>query len=428
MNLPRFLKPTTLARITTAHTASQLLRLLAAFVVNKALALFVGPAGFALLGNFRDLLAGVQQTAALGLQNGVTAQIATGDQDLEKQRGALSAALVIGLSGSIIIGGVLAIAPSWVGQQVLGTTRYGMHIHVMGISLPLHVLNLILLSAINGAGKYKRYVAIMSASYLMNLGVMLWLVSSYQVNGAIWGLVALPAVQLLITIAVGYKALQTLPKVRWNWPNRAWLSTYGQYALMALVTAIVAPVVYIYVRNTLADQLGDDLAGIWEALNRFSKYYLVILTSLASFYLLPEIAKAVDFKKANATILGYLKLLLPSTLLGMLMVYLLRDWLIEIVYTDEFDLMTDYMDLQLIGDFLKIVAMAFAIQAVARRRTFLYIWTELLSLGSYALLACYLIPKTGLLGSLHAYIYSNTIYLVVFLILHYTRIKKQAYD
>ena len=71
------------------------------------------------------------------------------------------------------------------------------------------------------------------------------------------------------------------------------------FFLMALITAIILPLVYVIIRNYIIENVGMKEAGFWEGMNRISNYYLMFVNSLLALYILPrfsEIKKVYNYR------------------------------------------------------------------------------------------------------------------------------------
>src|SRR6185437_6874659 len=62
------------------------------------------------------------------------------------------------------------------------------------------------------------------------------------------------------------------------------------FSVMTLSSALVSPLVNIAVRDHLAQQLGWEQVGYWQAVSKVSDAYLLFLTSAINIYYLPKLA------------------------------------------------------------------------------------------------------------------------------------------
>src|SRR5690606_18906379 len=91
------------------------------------------------------------------------------------------------------------------------------------------------------------------------------------------------------------------------------------------------------------------------------------------------------------------KTLLPIFGLGMLLLYFFRDWIIALIYAG-FGGVADLFKWQLIGAFIKLASIVLSYQILAKRLFKYFIFTEILSLVIFYLLANYFVDIFGVEG------------------------------
>lgn len=191
------------------------------------------------------------------------------------------------------------------------------------------------------------------------------------------------------------------------------LSELKRYSCFGVVSAICIPVAQLIIRNTLVVELSDHTAGIWQGLNRFSEVYLVLISSVLSIYIIPKVAAA----RSREAIFDIVKKTLNYTLLMSLalvgMVFLLKDFLITILFNKSFIEMNSLFIYQLPGDFFKIISWVFSFAILAKGHIKQIILLEVVSSVIYLILSILLIGQMGLTGSVIAYTVSYGLYLIM---------------
>ena len=150
----------------------------------------------------------------------------------------------------------------------------------------------------------------------------------------------------------------------------------SKFALMAMVTAICMPGSQILIRNHLGVTFGLELAGYWEAMWRVSKAYLLFITSTFAVYYLPrlsEIKEVVEIKKEISQ--GY-KILLPIAICFSLSIFLLKDFIIQILFTPDFLPMSELFGWQMVGDTMKIGSFILAYLMLSKALTKVFVITR----------------------------------------------------
>ena len=80
---------THLFKITSLNSLSVVLKLGIGLITSKVIAIFIGPSGLALVGNFRNFVGSFETIATLGFQNGIVkyiAEVKEKETELKKMR------------------------------------------------------------------------------------------------------------------------------------------------------------------------------------------------------------------------------------------------------------------------------------------------------------------------------------------------------
>jgi PST family polysaccharide transporter len=101
----------------------------------------------------------------------------------------------------------------------------------------------------------------------------------------------------------------------------------------------------------------------------------------------------------------------------LLLIYLLRVPIIHILLADEFEPAKELFGWQLIGDFVKIMAMVIAFQFLAKKMFVHFIILQLFLFVILYLSSIYFIDIFGLQGTVMAHCLSYTLYFVIILLL-----------
>ena len=124
------------------------------------------------------------------------------------------------------------------------------------------------------------------------------------------------------------------------------------------------------------------------------------------------ITNKIDFKKE---VIKIYKTILPIFGLGMLLVYVLRNFIIQIVYPD-FTGMEPLFKWQLLGDFIRLGSLVLAHQFLAKRMVKSFIITELISMGLFLFLSKIFVQYYGIEGVALAHFVRHIIYFIMVVI------------
>lgn len=371
-------------------------KLVISIFVQRLIAVHLGEVGVSRMGQLRDMLNMVTTFSSLGTFNGVVRHIAETKYKHKTFERVLSTSFLLTLAGSFIIFLGLFFGADYFSEVLFNTTEYAWIIKVLGVLSPAIGVQRLFYGIANGLSVYKKIAIFDFLGYLSATALTLVMLFTRDLEGVLLAIVISPVLQLLILIGLFFKLLHKRLKVKLR-ADKEIVKSFMGYALMAFVSSILINYVSIDIRNMLVNKLSETDAGIWTAMTNISKNYMLFSSALFSMYVLPkfsQIQAAKDFKKEVWYIY---KTLLPIFGLGMLLIYLLRDWVVAIIYPG-FEGLTTLFKWQLIGDFIKLASIILSYQFLAKRLLKYFIFTEIFSLASFYVLANYLVSKIGIEG------------------------------
>jgi PST family polysaccharide transporter len=165
----------------------------------------------------------------------------------------------------------------------------------------------------------------------------------------------------------------------------------------------MSPLGLILIRDLIASHLGLATAGIWQATWRLSEVYMGIVMMSVSLYFLPRLGEVVGTPALREEIMRTFGRAVGITAVFAVAIFLLRDWVVRIVFTEEFLPVRDLMPYQLVGDVLKMAAWTLGFVLVALVRSRWYITLEMLVPAIYFGGALLLVPEHGVQGVTWAY-------------------------
>ncbi|MFN3784296.1 MAG: O-antigen translocase [Spirosomataceae bacterium] len=404
------------AAIFSLNVVSTLVKMLAGFVSVKVVAVLVGPAGIALMGQLSNFSSIAQTFSTGGINNGITKYIASTKESGGEVRYIRAAVWIVGIF-TLLTGFILLFGSSYFSIRVLKDSMYQPIFMVFGLTIGLYAFNTMLVAVLNGYKEFKKYVRVNIVGSLVSLCFSIILSYVYGVYGALLAMVTYQSVVLLVT-------LQQVASSSWfrvdHFIGRFDIEAVkklANYSLMAFVSAATVPVSQLIVRNYTVETISLTQAGIWEGMNRISNMYLMVITSSLSVYYLPRLAEIKSDVELRNEIFSIYKMVIPFLLLATLGIYGMRDIIINLLFNKEFEGMRELFAYQLLGDFFKITSWLLAYLMLARSMTKLFVVSEVLFSVSFALLAMGFIDMYGEIGATLAYALNYFLYLATVLII-----------
>lgn len=383
------------------------------FILNKVLAIYVGPSGYAVIGQFQNFIQIVTSFAGGAINTAVIKYTAQYYEDENRQRAIWRTAGSIVLLFSIIIAFLILILQKQLSIYIFQTDEFQSIFVWFAVFLLFFNFNALFLAILNGKKEILKLVIANIIGSLFSLAITGILAIKFGLYGALVALSIYQSTAFLVTLILCYKADWFEFKYLFGKIDPDITRKFAGFALMALTSALCVPLSQIAIRTYMTGEFGIEYAGYWEAMIRLSGAYLMLVTTTLSVYYLPrlsELSAINDIKKE--VYLGY-KVIFPVALVGAILVYLLRDWIIGLLFTDAFLPMRELFLWQMIGDSLKIGSWILAYLMLSKAMTKLFIVTEIIFSVSLVILT-YLITKVfGFEGVSIAYLINYAVYWIV---------------
>lgn len=414
MNFIKLKFQSQLFKITSLSSASVALKIGIGLITSKILAVFIGPNGMALVGNFRNFVTSLETLSTLGFQNGIVKYIGENREQPSALEKYIST-IVISISlVSLLLGLILFVFSEYWNDFVFGKLQdYSFVFKGYAFAIPFYALSIALIAIVNGLEKFKNVIYISIIGNVLGLLVTLILVTQMQILGALLAIILTPSLLFFISIYYVSKEINVLKLVRWSSFDCKILKELSHFFLMALVSGVVGSFVYLEVRKNLIQEVGLQEAGFWEAISRISTYYLLFVTTIVTVYFLPKLISSTTNQTTKKVLFKYWKMIVPLVLIGLLLVYYLRFMVVELLFSAEFLPVSKLFFWQLVGDFFKCIALILGYLLYARRNTTAFIVTELLSLFTMYFSSLFFVKVYGLEGVVMAHAFTFGFYTLV---------------
>lgn len=394
-----------------------------ALVLNKILAIYVGPAGYAIIGQFQNAVSIIVSLAGGVVATGVTKATAQHFDDEAKQHAVWQTAIRFSLGASIVAAIPLLLMSDSLAQWLLHRADMSSVFVWLALTLPAMAANNLLLAIVNGKKEVGIYVTANIIGSLISMLVTGLLAFNFGLYGTLVAFTINPAIVLLATAAIvarrdWFKAMFLLGQM-----NRPALRELSGFALMGLTSALTVPISYMLIRDHLATSLGLNAAGYWQASWKISEIYLMLVTTTLSVYYLPRLAEIRTATELKAEIIKVYRFVMPIVIVGAAIIYVLRDYIIRTLFTPDFLPMRELFPWQLAGDVIKIGSWILAYIMLGRAMVKIFLITEIAFSISFVLLSWLCVGTFGLVGVVMAYAINYFLYWVCmgFLVKHVVR-------
>jgi PST family polysaccharide transporter len=264
-------------------------------------------------------------------------------------------------------------------------------------------VNNLLLAIVNGKKEVVGYVIANISGSIISVLLTGILALSFGLYGALVAFAVNPAVVLIAT-ALLLRRMQwfRLKTLLGKIDSGAVRELFG-FAIMGGTSALALPLAQILIRDQVVSTLGLNVAGFWQASWKISELYLMLVTTTLSVYYLPRLAEIRSAAEMKIEITKVYGVVLPLVIFGAGMIYILRDFIISLLFTPEFLPMRELFPWQLTGDVIKIGSWVIAYVMLGRAMVKTFVVTEIAFAIVFYCLSILFIGKFGIVGVPLAY-------------------------
>ncbi len=390
-------------------------------LTSKVVAVFVGPNGMALVANLRNFMTSLESISTLGFQAGIVKYITENQENKSQIQKIISTVFFTLFGVTVLICCFLYFFAEYWNYKIFGSNeQYLVIFKIMALILPLYVFSLVFISIINGFCQFKKVIYINIIGTLIGFALTFFLILKYTILGALLSITITPAMMFFVTFFYVSKQLNLFENIKIKYFDFQIIKNLSSYSLMALVSAVLGSLVFLFIRNYIIENLGLKQAGFWEAISKISGYYMLFSGTLLTLYFLPKLTLANSKQETKLVFYSYFKTTLPIYIMGFLILFFLRDFIIKTLFTNDFLPTTNLFFWQLVGDFFKVASLVLGFQFVAKKMTKEFVISEIMSLTILYFSSIFFIKTYGIQGIVIAQAFDNFLYLIV-LILYFRK-------
>ena len=369
--------------------------------------MFLGTSGMALMGSFRNFALMLKSVATLGISNSIVKLFVENKEDKRELSVIYSTFFWIFLFISTALALFVLLFASPISTFLFYTNSYTTPIRFFGLLLPLMVINSFWLAIYNGLEKFKRIMLIQIISNALVFGLTALLIWKKNIFGGLLSVAIGEVLMVLVTFIFVSRQADYFKFDLQKLISKKYFNTIKKFSVMALLTAIIAPLTLLFIRNMIVEKYAIQEAGIWDAVNRLSSFYMIFFSSGLSLYYMPKLASIHTEIEFKTELKSYFKVFVPLFLVMLIVIYIAKGIILKLAFTPEFSKVESVLIWQLLGDFFRIMTLAFGFQILVKTMMKRYFLVEIVFNSMYFLLSFYLIKENATEGVLQAYFYTN---------------------
>lgn len=414
MGVPKKILQSSLLRATSLNAFGVIVKIAIGFATSKVIAVFIGPSGMALVGNLRNFLTSLEGIATLGFQNGIVKYVAeskTSENELRKTLSTIFISLFAVMA--VCCASLFAFSTFWSNWIFDGNFDFADIFRILALALPFYALSMVLISVLNGLGNYRNVIWANIIGNIIGLVISVGLIVEFQLFGALLAIVLSPSALFFVTIFYLRREFKFWTYFSTSDFDKTLLKKLGSYSVMTLFSVVCVPLVYLQIRQQAIEIAGIDAAGHWEAMNRISSYYMLFVTTLVSVYFLPKLVLAESTRQLLSLCRKYYKGVLPLFAFGIIVLFLVRRFAVDVLFTPDFEPVTHLFLFQLTGDFFRTASLILGGIIIAKRMTALFFTTEILSLAILYASSQICLAAYGIEGLVIAHAFTYFVYFAI---------------
>ena len=386
------------------------------FVSIKITSVFLGPAGLGTMGQLGIFIAMSQAVLAAGVGTGVVRRTAELDLDRPKRDLVVSTVLrgllAVGAGSALLV----AVGSGWLAGELLHDPSLRFAFLIYAVVFVFGLVGTVVLSCATGAKDFRSVAFINIGTGVSSFALIAALCPYLGLAGGLIATALLP----LVTAAIGW----LFARAHAWWPKRplshgfSVLEARGVVAFVpiALTTAIGLPLLQLLIRDSVAAHSGMASVGLLQGVMRISDMYLGVASGVFSMYFFPRFSEIRDHGELLFEVKRGLLLIVPAVAATSLAIYLLRDLIIQVIFTKDFLPMRELFGWQMAGNTLKMVGWLLGYVLLAKANPFAMAALEVTSLGVWWLLSVIFVSRDGALGATEAFAVTYGLYAIATLI------------
>ena len=362
---------------------------IAMFVLIKILAVYGGPISLASFANFQNLIGLMLISATLSLQTGLTIETA---KNTSYQEPLITCISILFLLIPFILLAVYTFLDSlMLANDLLSADRY--FFYLMILILPVSANSLLVASEV-GRQRYSNILV----NYVL-VGIFPFVAFVFANDDFLGKIIAglcfgnwVGAIFLCGRIGVA-------PALFFKFKaNKKLVVSMLRYGAMSAVIGILTAIGAFTMRQYLSEDVGIEAAGHWEALFKIGVLFQFAIGAPLISTGLPLMVHAlkVGSKDIISLLIGRIKALLILAALSITISWLLADWIIVFLFSEDFLPISEFIVLMLLSESFRALSGIFILAPLANQQFGIIVLTYIFSTISI-LVGLYLLSAFSLL-------------------------------
>jgi PST family polysaccharide transporter len=368
----------------------------------------------ALIAQFLNFMTLCQGFVITGLETATSRLMSEYSTDALRRRSLLFTVGRIGLIVGLVTALVVALLSRPLAQWLLSDAGYAWVFVLGALGILATIANSVLLSVATARGAIGRVALSHMLATVAGLLIFAPAAIHWGIPGGLLASSLVFLASLLITCAIMWRTKLVHIREFFGRFDRHEGRRIADFYPMLIVHAVMVPLSLILIRQHVTSVLSLESAGLWQACWRLSDTYLMVVMMSVSLNFMVRLGRVVKVhEKLRAEVLKTLSASIGATAVMALGIFVLREWVVRIIFSDKFLPVVDYIPMQLVGDILRMVGWTLGFVLVATIRSRWYIAIEVAVPLVFISAAHVLASGMGVQGVTTAYVLAGCVHCVL---------------
>ncbi len=347
----------------------------------KFLAVLLGPAGIGLMGMYSAVMSTVGAMTNMGIGSSGVRQIAEASGTGNTQKIARTiitlrrSALLLGFLGMLLT----SIFCKPLSRLTFGGAEYSWPIALLSVTLFLSAVSGGQIALVQGMRKIAHLATLSVLGGLLSTVVGIPMIFLWGKEGIVPFLVTVSAMTILTSWWYARKIPVAEIRLGWRETLREAKGLLS-LGLVFMATGLMTAAVVYLVRVLVAQRIGMDGVGLYQAATTLSSLYIGIILSAMGMDFYPRLtAMAKDNEACNRMVNEQTEVGVLLAAPGILATLTFAPLIVQIFYSAGFTPAYDVLRWQILGIFLRVVSWPIGYVLLAKGKGNIFFWTELTS-------------------------------------------------
>jgi polysaccharide transporter, PST family len=404
------------------------IKISSSLIINKVSAVYLGPSGLAIVAQLQNFILMAANFSSLGLSTGITKYIAETRGEIVKQKEYIQNIFTLNVIGISLVSLVIFFLKDEITIYLFNDAQFLNIIYFIMFSLIFSTFNIMFLSIINGKKEIKKLNLAQIFISMATMMISTILIINFNLIGALIGFLLIQIVSFIIIILfIKNDSWLNVDLIKIKL-DKIITSKLSAFILMAFASNLMSHGVMIILRNHIVDTTSWLEAGYWQAIIGISANYLMVISLTMKQYYVPTISSIQSFSELKKEMNNGFKLLMPFVIITSIFIFIFKEMIIRLLFTDEFLIVSDLIWPFLLANVIKVLSLFYITVFIAKSKVNIFIYSEFIFGSLFLLMAFFGMEHYGIIGIGYAQLINYILYLIYCYYFFYKYIPSELHE